>query len=294
MASETTENLPSSSGTAAAAGAARPESPQVSYAALGFGGAGFLLWALGWFVLIPDHSSQLGWILEVLGPLLIAAALIMFIESLVLRIGKGALTLGILGSIALGFSTLPFGTNPANLESSSWVAVGYALYGVGLVAGSGALLLVLARKESALAKSRPPCPSGCTCREMIHSSFTSITIGAIGLLTWGIGFLGLAVEPSGAGASFEWILAVVGSLLVSIALTMHFEHLGNRYGRWAIIIGIASAFIWSLGYLLQAVNPQALPTSSWYGYLFLCYGIGHLLTAVTMVLVVRRKYILEH
>ena len=296
MSPDNPTSLAPNSGTTAGPGDARPESPHVSYAALTVGGVGFLLWALGWFALIPDHSSQLGWILEVLGPLLIAVALIMFIESLVLRIGTWAVTLGILGSIALGVSTLPFGINPANLASSGWVAVGYAMYGVGLVLGSGALLLVLARKESdlesALAESRPPCPSGCMCREMIHSSFASITIGAIGLLVWGIGFLGLAVEPS--GSRFDWILAVIGSLLVSIALTMHFEHLGNRFGRAAIVIGIASAFIWSLGYLLQASNPHALPTSSWYSYLFLCYGVGHLLTAVTMLLVARRKYVLEH
>ena len=86
---------------------------------------------------------------------------------------------------------------------------------------------------------------------------------------------------------------MVGSLLVSVGLTMHFEHLGNRFGRVAIVTGIASAYIWSLGYLLQAINPGALPMSSWYTYLFLCYGVGHLLTAVSMVMVARRKYVLE-
>jgi hypothetical protein len=205
-------------------------------------------------------------------------------------------TLGILGSVALGLSTLPFGIDPANLASSGFVAYGYAIYGVGLVLGSASMLLVLARKEadieSFVHESRPECEPGCLCPDNIHSSFASITIGAIGLLVWGIGFLGLSVDE--AGSRFHWLLAVVGSLLVSVALTMHFEHLGSRFGRLAIVTGIASAYIWSLGYLLQALNPGASPLSSWYTYLFLAYGVGHLLTALSMVLVARRKFVLEH
>ena len=267
----------------------------MSYAVLGVGAVGFLIWALGWFALIPDHESRLGWIFEVVGPLLIALAMIMFVESLVRRIGKSAVAFGVLGSIALGISTLPFGINPSNLESSQYVSYGYAVYGVGLILGSVAMLLVLARKEADLEHfvhdGHPECRPGCMCQDNIHSSFASITIGALGLLVWGVGFLGLSVDES--GSRFHWLLAVVGSLLVSIALTMHFDHLGNRFGRVAIITGIISAYIWSFGYLLQAANPGALPTSSWYTYLFLAYGIGHLLSAVSMVLVARRKRALE-
>ncbi|CAB4945657.1 unannotated protein [freshwater metagenome] len=285
----------SSSGARGAPGEGRPESPHVSYAVLGVGGAGFLVWALGWFALIPDNLSRLGWIFEVVGPLLIAAAMIMFVETVVRRIGRWAVALGVLGSVALGISTLPFGINPTNLESSGSVAFGYAAYGVGLVLGGVSLFLVLARKEADvegfLRASRPECESGCLCQDNIHSSFASITVGAIGLLVWGIGFLGLSVDPS--SSRFDWLLAVIGSLLVSVALTMHFDHFGSRFGRAAIVTGIASAYIWSLGYLLQAINPGALPTSSWYTYLFLCYGVGHLLTAVSLVLVARRKSALE-
>jgi hypothetical protein len=185
--------------------------------------------------------------------------------------------------------------NRANLSLSNYVVFGYAAYGVGLVLGSVAMLLVLARKEADVeafvANSHLACPPGCMCRDNIHSSFASIAIGGIGLLVWGIGFLGLSVDQP--GSRFHWMLAVIGSLMVSIAITMHFDHLGNRFGRLAIATGILSAYIWSFGYLLQAINPGAVPTSDWYTYLFLCYGVGHLLTAVSMLLVARRKYVLE-
>ena len=295
MAFEAQGSVNSSDGPQAGPDVDRPESPHVSFAVLGVGAAGFLVWALGWFALIPDHQSRLGWTLEVVGPLLIAAAMIMFVETLVRRIGKWAVALGVLGSVALGVSTLPFGINPANLESSGPVAFGYAAYGVGLVLGGVSLLLVLARKEADvegfLHASRAECEPGCMCQDNIHSSFASITVGAIGLLVWGIGFVGLSLDES--SSRFHWLLAVVGSLLVSVGLTMHFDHLGSRFGRVAIVTGIVSAYIWSFGYLLQAINPGALPTSSWYTYLFLCYGVGHLLTAVSLVLVARRKRSLE-
>lgn len=61
----------------------------------------------------------------------------------------------------------------------------------------------------------------------------------------------------------------------------------------AIVTGIVSAYSWSFGHLLQVIDPGALPTSSWYTYLFLCYGVGRLLTAVSLVLVARRKRSLE-
>ena len=296
MPSEDTTNLRASSGPAESPRDARHESPHVSYAALVVSGAGFLLWSLGWFALIPNHELQLGWILEVLGPLLIAAAMAMSFRNIALRIGTRAVVLGILGAIALGVSTLPFGIYPVNLESSDYVAEGYVLYGIGLILGSVALLLVLAKKESglgaALTGSQSPCPGDCTCRNIVHSSFSSITTGAIGLIVWGIGFLGLAVEPS--GNRFDWILAAVGSLLVSVALTMHFEHLCRRFGRVAIVIAVIGAFLWSLAYVLMAINPHALPTSTWYNILFTCYGVSHLLTAVTMLLVARRERGLEH
>jgi hypothetical protein len=250
---------------------------------------------LGWFVLIPNHESQLGWALEFLGPLLIAIAIIMYEESLTPRIGRIAVILASAGALIGAFSTSIFAINPANLETTGGVAFGYGAYGVGLILGALSLGAVLVRKELHLSQanvsSYPLCEDGCACGTVIHSSFASIALASAGLLTWGIGFLVLAAQPG--GSEIGWDLAVAGSLSVTIALFLHFEHLSTRFGRGAIITGMISAAIWCFGYAMEAINPNAGVLSSWYADLFICYGIGHLLTAVSLLLVARRKAALE-
>jgi hypothetical protein len=283
------------SSAASSSEAGRVTSPQIRPVVLYVAALGFALWGLGWFVLIPNHQSQLGWALEFLGPLLIAIAIIMYEESLTPRIGRLAVVLASGGALIAAFSTSIFAISPANLEKPTGVAFGYAAYGVGLILGALSLGAVLVRKEQHLSStdssSYPVCPVGCVCGTVIHSSFASIALGAAGLLTWGIGFLDLAAQPS--GSEIGWDLSVVGSLFVTIALFLHFEHLSARFGRAAIVTGMLSAAIWSFGYLLQAINPNAGVLSSWYTDLFLCYGIGHLLTAASLLLVARRKAALD-
>jgi len=267
------------------------EPPQIHLSVLYVATAGFTLWGLGWFLLIPNHESQLGWALEFIGPLLIAIAIMMYEKSLTPRIGRLAVIFASAGALIAAFSTSIFAISPSNLEKSAGVAFGYGAYGVGLVLGALSLGAILIRKESHLAAAPahtyPMCPVGCHCETVIHSSFASIAIGAAGLLTWGIGFLDLAAQPN--GSEIGWDLAAVGSLGVTIALIMHFAHLGQRFGRAAIITGIASALIWTIGYSLEAINPNAGVLSSWYTDLFLCYGVGHLLTAFSLLMVARRK-----
>ncbi len=270
-------------------------SPQIRPAVLYVAAIGFAMWGLGWLVLIPNHESQLGWALEFLGPLFIAIALIMYEETLTPRIGRLAVVLASSGALIAAFSTSIFAINPANLEKPAGVAFGYAAYGVGLILGALSLGAVLVRKEQHLSStessSYPVCPVGCVCGTVIHSSFASIALGAAGLLTWGVGFLDLAAQPG--GSEIGWDLAVAGSLGVTIALFLHFEHLSARFGRAAIITGMLSAAIWCFGYLMEALNPNAGVLSSWYTDLFLCYGIGHLLTAASLLLVARRKAFLD-
>ena len=131
------------------------------------------------------------------------------------------------------------------------------------------------------------CPVGCDCPDRIHASVGTISLAAIGLLIWGLGFFGLYAMPT--GSSYSWILATVGTALVSIALASHLRHLSGRFGALAAIIGVASAMIWSVGYLLEAINPTAGFQSPWYSDLFGCYGAGHLLSALSISLVFAHK-----
>ena len=166
--------------------APRPEAPQISYPVLTVSALGFALWGLGWFVLVPNHTSELGWVLEFVGPLLIAISIIMYERVLSPRIGRPAVLLASAGALIGAVSTSMFALNPNNLTTTAGVSFGYGAYGLGLVLGGISLGAVLVRKESHLSASSdhtyPLCPVGCHCDTVIHSSFTSILLGAVGLL----------------------------------------------------------------------------------------------------------------
>ena len=266
---------------------AAPPEIRVSTLSLGAGALGFALWSLGWFLLIADRSSHVAWILQVVGPLLIAVGIITYIDHLTRRIGLVAVILGVLGSIACAIATLPYAINPAELASDSGMRFGYGATGTGLVLGFCSVALTLARKESVFARNGKVCAAGCHCQDVVHASFVTLATAAVGLLVWGIGFLQLMVEPG--GSRMGWILATIGTALVALGITAHVDHLGRRFGQLAIVTGIASAFIWSLGYLMNALNPTAGFHSTWYTVLFYCYAVGHLLTAFSLVLVIGRN-----
>jgi len=265
--------------------------PKIGNPVLYVAAAGFALWSLGWIVLIPEHASRLGWTLEVVGPLLIAAAIIMFVSSLVARLGMAVVVFAAAGAIVGALSTIFFAIDPKNLSTTNGVRFGYGAYAAGLLLGAIAFALVLLRKETELSNAEnreyPPCGIGCPCGNIIHSSFASIALSGVGLLVWGIGFIVHAVHPQ--GTSLGWVLSVVGALLLTVGIAVHTPHLAARFGTNMVSIGLLSVVVWLVGYLLNVIKPNAAPTDSWYTYLFLCYAIGHLLSAVSVMLVVRRK-----
>ncbi len=267
-------------------------SSQGSFVALYLAALGFFLWGLGWFVLIPNHESQVGWLLEFLGPLLIAFALLMHRQALAQRMGAVAVALAVFGALSIAFSTSIFALDPHNLEHPEGITFGYGAYAVGLLLGFLSMVAVFVRKEAAsivAARSgRQACATGCDCPSVVHASFGSLAASGVGLLVWGLGFLHLTFHPE--GSEFGWCLSVAGSAAVTLGLAVHYPHLRLRFGRGGAISGIASAAVWSLGYLLEAISPEAGVLSSWYSDLFFCYGFGHLLTTVSLLAVARRLY----
>ncbi len=248
---------------------------------------GFSLWGVGWLLLIVDRMSHLGWGLEVAGPLLVAFAIIGFTEHLVRRIGKPAVAFAAVGALVGAISTLPYAISPSNLSIVSGLRFGYCAYGIGLLCGFVALSFVAVALGKQLLAADKLCPAGCACGERIHASIGSTSLAAVGFLIWGLGFLDLYDLPN--GSSYGWILATVGTAMVTIALANHVLHLTGRFGALAAWIGIGSAAIWSVGYLLEAINPTAGFQSSWYSDLFGCYGAGHLLSALSIALVLAHK-----
>ena len=251
---------------------------------------GFLLWGAGWIILTQDRYSHLGWILGVVGPILIALGITTTIDHLARRIGLPAVIAGILGSLIAAISTLPYAVSPSNLSKVSGLKFGYGAYGIGLLLGFACVALALLRKEGVIKLSSSTCPSGCPCDNRVHASFGTMNAAALGFLLWGIGFIQLMTEP--AGSRMGWILATVGSASVAVAIASHVVHFAKRFGMPAILIGVVSTVVWAFGYLMNAINPTAGFESTWYSVLFACYGLGHLLTAVSLFLVVARTRVL--
>ena len=102
-----------------AVAAPRPEAPQISYSVLTVSALGFALWGLGWFVLIPNRTSQVGWALEFIGPLLIAISIVMYERVLSPRIGRPAVLLASAGALIGAVSTSIFALNPNNLTTTA-------------------------------------------------------------------------------------------------------------------------------------------------------------------------------
>lgn len=268
-----------------------PSDSAVSAPVLWIAVVGFLFWGLGWFDLMPNHEARVGWELEFLGPLLITLAMLLSVQRWAARIGYPAAVTAILAMLACAVSTLLFAVDKTALETEAGVRFGYGAYAVALLFGSLAALLALRHKErqrdAAARHAAPGCQVGCSCSACIHASFFALSVGAMGFLIWGLGFVAHTIQPT--GVEFGWCLAAVGAVLVTCALASHWEHIAARFGRPAALIGIASGAVWAMGYVLEAVNPGAGVLSSWYSDLFACYGVGHVLNAWSLVLVIRRR-----
>ena len=248
---------------------------------------GFSLWGIGWLILVNDRTSHLGWVLEVAGPLLVALAIIGFATHLTVRIGRPAVAFATVGALVGAVSTLPYAISPSNLSSVHGLRFGYFAYGVALICGFLSLSLVARTLGKQLLAADKLCPVGCDCNDRVHASIGTVLLAAVGFLIWGIGFFDNFDLPG--GSSFGWILAVIGSSLVTIAIASHLVHLSARFGALAAWTGILSGAIWSVGYLFEAVRPRAGFQSSWYSDLFGCYGAGHLLSALSIALVLAHK-----
>ena len=254
---------------------------------LGLACVGFALWGVGWLFVLGSRTSHLGWALQVVGPRMVARAVALYASHLRRRIGYPAVLFGSLGAVIVGLATLPYGISQSNLSSASGLRFGYAAYGIGLLLGALSLTCVAVTLGRQLLEGTKLHPAGCSCSERIHSSMGTTVLGAAGLLVWGLGFLALFATPE--GSRYGWILAVVGSAAVSVAIAGHLRHLSGRFGQLAAWLGIISAFAWSIGYLLQAIHPTAGFYSQWYSALFGFYGAGHILSAVSIALVLVYK-----
>lgn len=123
----------------------------VSFPVLIVAAIGTLLFACGLFDLAfnPSGSSQMTWVLEAIGPLLLAVAVTMHIDHMSKHIGRLAVIFGILGMFVWALPNVPLAFKPSLVRDSDWgpfltngcFGLGYALLGL------TAVLLVMRKRN---------------------------------------------------------------------------------------------------------------------------------------------------
>ena len=264
----------------------------VSVASLTCGILGFALWGVGSLVRAGSlENVQVAEALEVVGPLLLAVAIILHVEHLSYRIGRTAVVLLIIGPIVYGVSRIP-----ALFEADgiAWFRYEYASYGAGhLLVGLG-ILMVAVHKEmqmKAALEHYAQNPGGSPPEITVHASFVSLLSAAGGLILVAISeFSDIGGQPRNR---FDFILRAVGALLITVGIVTHIDHLTRRIGLAAVVVGIVASLCWFAAYLPRVYNPAYDFDASWSDMKWVAFGLAYLLAALAGGLVLMRKLRLE-
>lgn len=252
---------------------------RVTRATMGIASAGFALWGIAWVMLwLVQTDTTLEWVLLTIGALLIAVAVLTHVAHLRARFGLAAVVLLNLACALPVVLFLPYalemdlGGNRATYPYSLWAAAW-------LTASLG-VFFVLARKEARLEqRDRSP-------RTEIHASFVQLTLVGVGMLMYGISFLGLSADRD---SNLMGWLSFIGPSLIAVAIISHIEHLSLRVGRPAVILAIVGVSIWA-GKNITRATTDLMSDPDWSAFLVNgLQGISMLLGAIACLLVVAHK-----
>ena len=220
------------------------------------------------------HQSQVGSALAFVGVVLVVIALVLHVDHLSFRIGRSAVVLMCLGAILLSVGNLlsVFNMSPLWFNGPGWVLGGFGL------------AMVAVHKEGQMKPALAEYAAGSPwqLRVTVHASFLSLITGAIGLIAFGIGRMGLASVP-GRG---PLVLAGVGWVLLTIGVISHVEHLVPRIGLGAVIAAILAPIFWAANFLFNAIDPTSAANNVFWR---VCLGIGTLLGALACALALQKK-----
>jgi hypothetical protein len=267
----------------------------ISVAALGCGILGFALWGIGSLIRAGSlENVRTAEALEVVGPLLIALAIVLYVDHLSNRIGRSAVVLLIIGPIVYGISRIPafFEWDTVRWARYEWTsyAVGHLLVGLGL-------LMVAVHKERQMkaaldhyrVNAAGPAPA-----VTVHASFISLLSAAGGLILVAISeFDDISGGLDPVRNRFDFVLRAVGALLITVGIVYHIDHLIRRIGLPAVSVGIAASLAWFFAYVPRVYNPHYDFSTSWGDVKWVAFGVAYLLAALAGVLVLLHKKQLE-
>lgn len=251
----------------------------VTRTTMGLATAGFTLWGAGWMMLwLVQSGTRWEWVLLTVGALLLAVAVLTHISHLRARFGSAALIVLNIGCALPIALFLPFALE-LDLGGHRRTYA-YAMWGAAWLTGSLGAFLIMARKEARL-ESRDRSP-----RTEIHASFLQLTLVAVGMLIYGISFLGLMSDQS--DRLMGW-LSLIGPSLIAVSIIAHVEHLSLRVGRPAVILAILGVSIWA-GKNITRATSDLMSDPDWSAFLVNgLQGISMLLGAIACLTVVAHK-----
>jgi hypothetical protein len=267
----------------------------ISVASLVCGILGFALWGIGSLIRAGNlENVRTAEALEVVGPLLLAAAIILYVDHLSNQIGRPAVVLLIIGPIVYGISRIPAFLE---WETIRWFRYEYASYGAGhLLVGLGIMMVAIHKERQMHAaldhyesKADGPAPA-----ITVHASFVTLLSVAGGLILVAISeFNDIGDGVPVVRSRYDFILRAVGALLITIGIVNHIDHLTRRIGVWAVVIGIAASLAWFFAYVPRVWNPHYDFSNSWSDAKWVAFGVAYLLAALAGALVLARKLKIE-
>ena len=269
-----------------------------SYAALVVACIGFALTGLGNILAAPTvttYPSRLSWILQFIGPMLLALAVTLHIDHLSPRIGRSAVVLIIVGAFLTAVSSAPFMFRPTFYTEEAWFNLNFVLWGVGYIAMGLGLASVAMHKEKQLERALGQPAASSTDDEdydlTVHASFLSLITASVGLILYAIGYLQLVGHPLGTRSA--WSLQTIGGMLIALGIVTHITHLRRRIGTPAVVFGLLGAACMAFSCLPYAVNPSNILSPSWGQCWWSVWGAGAVFGAVGIGLVILRKRSIE-
>ncbi len=270
---------------------------QTSSGVLGLACIGMFFYGLGNILAGPNASTyphRLSWILQCVGPLLVAIAVTLHIDHLSYRIGRSAVVLIIGGAFLQGVAVAPFVFAPTAFLQAAWFNWYYGVFGSSMVALGLGLASVALHKgkqiEGGLAQIGDvgdTDPHDVT----VHASFLSLLTGSVGLILNGLGTFQQISSPEATREA--WVLQVLGMLLVAVGIASHIAHLRNRIGLTPVGFAIVGSFLMGVACLPYAVDPHTYTSSTWGQTYWNVWGAGAVCGSIAVGLVIVRKRSVE-
>jgi hypothetical protein len=209
-------------------------------AALGFLALAIGAIGVGWFPTV----DRLNFVLQALGPALIAVALLIEWRTNVERRGWASFILFLIAILTFGALWIPYVVDPTNLGTASATQLGFLMSGIAAISASLGTFAVMARKESQL---NQPVNTG---EPLIKATFMQLLLFGVGMLIYGVDLIWVGEEESNHA---QFSLLALALLIVMVAVFSFRAHLSLQIGTPAVAFTIVAIAFYALGFVLHSL-----------------------------------------